>query len=107
MAPAQGWHAQIEKCKQTYIYIYIYVYTHESPPQENKSPPRKVRVPLKSEIINHYSLFIHYQRAQRAATSGTYLFNTAGATGDTQLGHLGGHLGGDLEVMLEALNNTH
>ena len=51
--------------------------------------------------MNHLSLFVHYHRAQRAANSGTDLFNAAGATGGTiwgaSWGLLGGHLGADLE----------
>ena len=56
----------------------------------NYPPPPKARVPLKSELENHLSLCVHYQRAQLAANFGAFFVNAASATGDTQLGDLGG-----------------
>ena len=49
-------------------------------------------------FVNPCSLFVHYQRALRAANFGTNLFNAAGTTGDTSWAHLGVILGVILEV---------
>ena len=61
-----------------------------------KPPPSGPAI-LTSQFIHHCSLFVHYQRALRAAYFGTYLFNAAWATGDISWGASLGHLGGDLE----------